>query len=80
MLSATEDILTPNYWVKVDSELEKMRKEVAVAYFKEMPQCSLRRTEETRPFSRCIECQVSPAYKSETLLLEPTCAIIRCLR
>jgi len=48
----------------VDNELEKLRKEAVVAYFKEMPQCSLRRAEEKmRPFSRLSECQVPPVYK-----------------
>lgn len=28
---------TSNYWVKVDNELEKLRKEAVMAYFKEMP-------------------------------------------
>lgn len=54
---------TSNYWVKVDNELERLRKEAVVAYFKEMPQCSLRRIEETRPFSQWSECKVSPMYK-----------------
>jgi hypothetical protein len=29
--------LMSNYWVKLDNELEKIRKEAVVAYFKEMP-------------------------------------------